>query len=63
MDLAAALAYLDEHINLEAIVAGRIDGAHARAHAAAHGACWATRSTRTPSIHLTGTNGKGSTAA
>jgi dihydrofolate synthase/folylpolyglutamate synthase len=61
VDYAAAIAYLDEHVNLERMTAGRIDepslermqrlvdvmGEPQRAY---------------PVIHITGTNGKGSTA-
>ena len=61
MDLAGALAYLDEHINLEA---------DASARAAERRLDRATRMVELmgdpqkayPVLHLTGTNGKGSTA-
>ena len=60
MDYAAALAYLDEHANYEKT------GPHRprRRSTASSGSWtrWATRSGPYPVIHVTGTNGKGSTA-
>src|SRR5439155_26489099 len=60
MDLAKAIAYLEEHENLEA-KAGHIHGLsldHMRRIAEVLG----DPQTAAPVIHLTGTNGKGSTA-
>ena len=61
MDLAAALRYLDEHVNLEAVVADRhshptLERMQRLMHVLGdpqHAA---------PVVHITGTNGKGSTA-
>ena len=62
MDLRRRAAYLDEHVNL------RGDRSRSHSHATLERMqrlvrrAWATRSTPTRSIHVTGTNGKGSTA-
>lgn len=59
MDLDAALAYLDAHVNLEA-TAGRVEGLsleRMRALVAGLGDPQAD----VPAVHVTGTNGKGST--
>ena len=61
MDLTAALRYLDEHVNLEAVVADRhshptLERMQRLMHVLGdpqHAA---------PLVHITGTNGKGSTA-
>jgi dihydrofolate synthase / folylpolyglutamate synthase len=60
-NLARALTWLDEHINLEA-TAGKVEGlslAHMRELVRALG----EPQQDFPTIHITGTNGKGSTAA
>src|SRR6516165_5606643 len=60
MDYRAALRYLDEHVNLEA-TAGRVEGLSLeRMRALAH--VLGDPQHAYPVIHLTGTNGKGSTA-
>jgi dihydrofolate synthase/folylpolyglutamate synthase len=61
MDLAAALQYLDEHENLEAVVADRrshptLDRMQRLAHVLGD------PQSAAPVVHITGTNGKGSTA-
>jgi dihydrofolate synthase/folylpolyglutamate synthase len=60
MDLIAALAWLDEHINLEA-TAGRVEGL-SLARMARLTEVLGDPQHSYPVIHLTGTNGKGSTA-
>ena len=60
MDFPAALRYLDEHVNLEA-TAGRVEGLSLeRMRALVH--VLGDPQDAYPVIHLTGTNGKGSTA-
>jgi dihydrofolate synthase/folylpolyglutamate synthase len=60
MDFPAALRYLDEHVNLEA-TAGRVEGLSLeRMRALVH--VLGDPQHAYPVIHLTGTNGKGSTA-
>jgi dihydrofolate synthase/folylpolyglutamate synthase len=61
MDLAAALRYLDEHVNLEAVVADRhshptLERMHRLMHVLGD------PQNAAPLVHITGTNGKGSTA-
>ena len=61
MDLAAALQYLDEHENLEAVVADRrshptLERMERLAHVLGD------PQDAAPLVHITGTNGKGSTA-
>ncbi len=59
MDLRAAVAYLDRHINLEA-TAGRVEGLSLdRMRNLAH--VLGDPQTAFPVVHVTGTNGKGST--
>lgn len=65
MDLAGALAYLDEHINLEATLAGPTAGAvHGLSLDRMRGVVDVLGDPHraAPVIHVTGTNGKGSTA-
>lgn len=60
MDLSAALRYLDDHVNLEA-TAGRVEGLSLdRMRELAH--VLGDPQSAYPVIHVTGTNGKGSTA-
>ena len=61
MDYAKALAYLDEHTNLERMLAGRIDPPSLERMARLTDAMGDPQQTY-PVIHVTGTNGKGSTA-
>ncbi len=61
MDLAAALRYLDEHVNLEAVVADRhshptLERMQRLMHVLGD------PQQAAPLVHITGTNGKGSTA-
>ncbi len=61
MDYPAALAYLDDHVNLERMVAGRLDAPsldRIRRLTDAMG----DPQRAYPVVHVTGTNGKGSTA-
>ena len=62
MDLPRALAYLDAHINLEAVVAGRHRRAVARARCGGWCDVLGDPQHAYPVIHITGTNGKGSAA-
>lgn len=60
MDISAALRYLDEHVNLEA-TAGRVEGLSLeRMRGLVH--VLGDPQTAYPVVHITGTNGKGSTS-
>jgi dihydrofolate synthase/folylpolyglutamate synthase len=61
MDYAKALAYLDEHTNLERMLAGRIDAPTLERMARLMDTMGDPQRSY-PIIHVTGTNGKGSTA-
>lgn len=61
MDYAAALAYLDEHTNLEKMLAGRLDAPSLDRMARLADAMGDPQRAY-PLVHVTGTNGKGSTA-
>src|SRR5205807_2352881 len=61
MDLQGALTYLDAHINLEAISAGRV-AAPTLDRVRALTELMGDPQHASPVIHITGTNGKGSTA-
>lgn len=61
MDYQAALAYLDEHVNLERMLAGRTDAPTLdRMRRLAH--VLGDPQGAAPVVHVTGTNGKGSTS-
>ena len=62
-DLPEALAWLDAHIDFESTMPTPARPAHPRPDARALPACWAIPQQAYPSVHITGTNGKGSTAA